>query len=470
MISPLAGCEVVFVLPHLGPGGAQKVACLVANQWASVGVRIGFVSTLDDKPDAHRLDPAIVRVWLTRWHQPTAAKAGSLTPALRLGVLISYLPWKGRDWVARWRRRRRICASWLGCAAWQALRHAINLGHWTAGNLFLFFASFKRCMMPPPGDRPIAFSARWKIGFSRFLAGRTTHRLHALFNRAPPPRVISFLTKTNIHTALALWDLPTHLVISERNDPDLQKLESFWQRLRLITYRRADCITSNSVGVLEKLGRFCPLRQLFLLPNPILLPRIDISGVERAPEFVTLARLVHQKGVDVLLRAMARIADQAPEWDLSLIGDGPLREELETLAAELGIADRVKFHGHVDRPLERLCRAGVFVLPSRFEGMPNSLLEAMAVGLPPIVTDASPGPLEIVEHEATGLIVPAEDVEALAAAMLRLARDGTARERLGAQARLIVEGHNWPALEAVWCELLRLPRPRAARSAMLGAP
>ena len=169
---------------------------------------------------------------------------------------------------------------------------------------------------------------------------------------------------------------------------------------------------------------------------------------------------MHQKGIDILLRAFARVADQLPEWRLSLIGDGPLRDELTELAHTLAIADRVTFHGHVGNPLELMNRSQAFVLSSRFEGMPNSLLEAMALGLPPIVSDASPGPLEIVIDERTGLVVPVEDVDALAAAMLRIAREPAYRGRLGAEARASVGRHSWAVVEKTWRTLLLVPATR----------
>jgi glycosyltransferase involved in cell wall biosynthesis len=241
-----------------------------------------------------------------------------------------------------------------------------------------------------------------------------------------------------------------------------------WQRLRTSTYRRANWVTSNSDAILEKMQRFSPRDRLRLLPNPILLPPVLNAEVSRDPEFVIVARLVHQKGIDILLEAFARIADQAPEWRLSLIGDGPLRDELAALAGALGIAERVAFHGHLASPLEHLRRSSVFVLPSRFEGMPNSLLEAMAAGLPPIVSDASPGPLEMVEDGRTGLVVPVEDTDALAAAMLRLAQDADYRTKLGKAAKDLVSKHDWAVVERTWREVLQLP-PATYRPATPGA-
>jgi glycosyltransferase involved in cell wall biosynthesis len=140
-----------------------------------------------------------------------------------------------------------------------------------------------------------------------------------------------------------------------------------------------------------------------------------------------------------------------------VVGDGPERSSLEELAEQLGVADRVSFLGFHSDPFCHLDVAAVFVLPSRFEGMPNALLEAMSLGLAVIVTDASPGPLEVVEHGVSGLVVPSDNPAALAAALFQLAGDPDLRCRLGAAAKERIVAMDWPQLEAVWRSVLALP-------------
>ena len=103
-----------------------------------------------------------------------------------------------------------------------------------------------------------------------------------------------------------------------------------------------------------------------------------------------------------------------------------------------------------------LAEAAVFVLPSRFEGMPNALLEAVAAGLAVIVTDASPGPLEVVEPGVSGLVVPSDDPVALAVAMTSLASDPDRCKRMGDAARARIASLEWPQLEPLWRSLLAL--------------
>jgi glycosyltransferase involved in cell wall biosynthesis len=139
------------------------------------------------------------------------------------------------------------------------------------------------------------------------------------------------------------------------------------------------------------------------------------------------------------------------------VGGGPLEGELKALAGRLNIEHSVDFIGHVSDPFPLLRGAQFFVLTSRFEGTPNALLEAMACGLPAVVSDASPGPCELIGtgEDAAGLIVPVEDAAATAEAIIRLASEETLRRRLGLAARERARAHEADQAIEVWLRLLR---------------
>lgn len=139
------------------------------------------------------------------------------------------------------------------------------------------------------------------------------------------------------------------------------------------------------------------------------------------------------------------------------MGDGPERQSLEHQSADLGIAHAVTFAGFRSDPLTFMQRAAIFALPSRFEGMPNALLEAMAAGLPSVVSDASPGPLEMVTNGEHGLVVPRGDMRAFSAALEQLMLDPALRERQGAAAREKLRSLDWSAVEPHWRSVLALP-------------
>ena len=172
-----------------------------------------------------------------------------------------------------------------------------------------------------------------------------------------------------------------------------------------------------------------------------------------------LGRLHAQKNLPILLEAWQRVQEACSEAKLLLAGDGPDRAALTHFVSEKGLQSSVTFLGAVSEPREYLRASDIFVLPSISEGMSNSLLEAMACGLPPIVSDAG-GNTDLVENDVTGLVINAASAEPLAEALLRLLGDKELRQRLGQEAReLIVRGYSLTALvdryEQVYRQLCR---------------
>jgi len=147
----------------------------------------------------------------------------------------------------------------------------------------------------------------------------------------------------------------------------------------------------------------------------------------------TVARLVQRKGIDVLLRAFG-IVRHSHRVHLIVVGDGPLGEELRALARELRIEDSISWLGFQADPVKWLEAMDVFAFPSRLEGVPNAVLEAMAVGLPIVATTIG-GVVDILEEGRTGLLISPNDPEALAGALDRLLANAPLRADLGYHAR-----------------------------------
>jgi glycosyltransferase involved in cell wall biosynthesis len=188
----------------------------------------------------------------------------------------------------------------------------------------------------------------------------------------------------------------------------------------------------------------CSERQIVQLPNGIdttAYLEVATRRAQRPPaapgDILTVvcpARLSYQKGQDVLLKAWRMVREQVPTAQLILAGDGPQRLELELLAAELGIADAIEFAGLVRDLRGLFAAADGFVLPSRYEGMSNALLEAMAAGMPCVATRVSGSEDIIIENES-GLLVPPEEPEALASALVTILTEHQRASSLGREAR-----------------------------------
>lgn len=175
------------------------------------------------------------------------------------------------------------------------------------------------------------------------------------------------------------------------------------------------------------------------IPNGICVGSAvqDLRPVRRtagAAEILVVGRLVRQKGIPVLLEAARIVLQSHPRSRFTLAGDGPLRAELEEEAERLGISEKVRFLGTVADAGELLAHCDLFVLPSLWEGMPLSLLEAMAAGRPAVATAVS-GSAELILDEETGLLVPPGDAMALAVAMARLLQNPQAAAAMGARAQ-----------------------------------
>jgi glycosyltransferase involved in cell wall biosynthesis len=177
-----------------------------------------------------------------------------------------------------------------------------------------------------------------------------------------------------------------------------------------------------------------------------------------------VGRLVPQKGFDLLIPAFAASAHRFPQWELVIVGDGPARAGLQAQIAAFGLTDRVFLPGRAGNIGAWYERAHAYVLPSRFEGMPNVLLEAMSHGLPVISFDCETGPGEIIRHGVDGLLVPPQDIKALAEAMAMLMGDDELRQQLGAGAVETRLRYALPTIEAQWRSLLvRLHAARVSR-------
>ena len=294
--------------------------------------------------------------------------------------------------------------------------------------------------------------------------------LRRALRKASPKVVVGFIAPTNVLLILAAIGLGLRVVIAERNDPARQSFGLAWDTLRRLLYRFADRVTANSHGALDTMRAYVPAEKLAFTPNPVNLPGDGPAAELDGPTILAVGRLHRQKAYDVLLAAFAQLAEGAPGWRLVVLGDGPLRETLETQARDDGISPLVEFLGCVSDPYPYYRGADIFVLASRHEGMPNALLEAMSCGLPSIVTDASSGPLEWVDDGRSGLVVPAEDPDSLAAALLRLVRDPDLRRKLGHEAKRRLAGHHLASVLGKWDRALGLdPRtPDETASPMAG--
>ena len=288
---------------------------------------------------------------------------------------------------------------------------------------------------------------------------RRMYALRRAILHANAPVVVSFIATTNVITILASVGLKARIVACERNDPRLQLLNRPWESLRRFSYRYADAVTANSRGALQTLESYVPRRKLFFVPNPVRPTAVSVRESRRRQTILNVGRLTYQKAHDILLQAYAQVVAKIPNWNLAIVGEGPRSQRLRDQASSLGLLEHIEWVGWTTEIEQYYESAQLFVLPSRYEGMPNALLEAMSFGLPPIVSDASPGPLEHIAHEENGLVVPVGDTRRLANAIIRLIENPELRYQLGSAAQAKISGMEQGAVDQAWSCVFGLSVP-----------
>lgn len=250
--------------------------------------------------------------------------------------------------------------------------------------------------------------------------------------RANRPEVILSVTNyANVVAivARALAGVPTRVVVSEHSTPSNELasgLKSAMLRAVMrLTYPLADGVIAVSRGISEELQRDfgVPLERLHTIHNPIDVAAVRRFANERPqhpwlapgrpPVLLAAGRLVPEKDYPTLLAAFARLRKERP-LRLVILGDGPELQRLTDLAKALGVGDDVDFLGFVGNPWGWMAACSVYVLSSRWEGLPTVLIEAMACGAPIVSTDCRNGPNEILQGGLYGDLVPVGDEVALA--------------------------------------------------------
>lgn len=260
--------------------------------------------------------------------------------------------------------------------------------------------------------------------------------------------VVSFGTETNLFCVIAAWGLKQRMILSERNDPNQCTYARFRNFLyhfgRAFVFQTEDAAKCFSVRV-QKRGR--------VIPNPVFRQLPEPFMGEREKTVVAVGRLTAQKNHVLLLQAFSDFVQTEPDYRLILYGKGELDEELKEVAEKLGISDKVIFAGFKDPVLEYINRSGMYVLSSDYEGISNSLAEAMAIGLPVIATDCPIGGSKLcIEDGENGLLVPMKDRQKLCEAMHKIASDRELAGKLSRNALRIREKFAVEKIAGMWLD------------------
>ena len=290
----------------------------------------------------------------------------------------------------------------------------------------------------------------------RVLAIRRT------LKRIKPDIVFGVMSRSSVLAILASMRLGIPVIGTEHIYPPMNPENLFWDRMRKWTYPYAARVVMLTSEGLSWLDEKIPHARGAVIPNPVSFPLVAsepylIPEKWVAPErrlLLAVGRLNEQKGFDYLLKAFSGLVAIYQDWDLVILGEGPLRESLESQIQTYGLEKRVYLPGRAGNVGDWYQRADLFVMSSRYEGFPMTLVEAMAYGCAVVSYDCDTGPRDIIREGVDGLLVgPVGDVSALASVLDQLMRDDGARERMGQMAIEIKTRYSLESILTMWNNL-----------------
>lgn len=267
-----------------------------------------------------------------------------------------------------------------------------------------------------------------------------------------PDAVIAFMADTGIMSSLFLSGTSIPVIVSERNDPSRKRDGT--SRIVKLLGRISPIFTKGYVFQSEGAKACypkCVQKKSCIILNPLdvsKFPKREYDKIDN--RIVTVGRLHPQKNHRMLIEAFAK-SNSKVSHTLHIYGDGTLRAELEQLICFLGVQGKVFLEGNSSRVYDEIKNAKLFVFTSNYEGLPNALMEAMAIGLPCISTDCSPGGARMLINDGeNGVLVPCEDVQTLIQRMDNVCDDLQKLFKYGEKAKLIKTKTNISTIADSW--------------------
>ncbi len=273
-----------------------------------------------------------------------------------------------------------------------------------------------------------------------------------------PKCVVSFMTTANLWTGLTCLLTSTTYIVSERTTPDhtLNLHKGFLKWFSTYIYKKSKAIVLPSKGIescLKLNPSFSNIKHYKIIKNPV--NQFKVQSVEKVNDkkfILGVGRLSYEKGFDQLIHAFFKL--QVKETDLLIVGDGPEKEVLLQLIYSLNIQNKVKLIGHKKNIQDYYSQAELFVLPSRNEGYPNALIEAMSMGCVCIAMNCEFGPSEIIKHHINGFLVEDKNIKKLTKVMSKVLENPVLKDKISAKAKHINSTNSLENITSQWEKLI----------------
>lgn len=281
---------------------------------------------------------------------------------------------------------------------------------------------------------------------------KTIKELRAYLKKEQPEAVCIFGLDTFLLTRVAIFGMKSKIIVSERNAPT--SYGKFWYQFSKWLYQKSDAVVFQLEDV-KKMYNKNVQKKSYVIPNPYRENGVEcFKGTREKIITAAAAKFDKRKGIDTLIKAFSVVHNKHKEYRLIIYGEGPLKENYISLCKKLNVDSYVSFPGTTANVAEKICRASVFVLPSRNEGIPNVLMEAMGAGIPCVACDCIPGgPRLLMNSGERGKLVPVDDVNAMANAINQIIENPELQSRLSMKGQEVRELFSDKKIKRMWLDV-----------------
>lgn len=294
------------------------------------------------------------------------------------------------------------------------------------------------------------------VGGKRLLRiAEKIHFLRATIREIHPDCVLSLAKpETSILLSFAMLGLKIPLILSERNDPARFRNSGLISLLRNFCYRRCNGVVFQTNGAKSFFSKYIQKKSVVIC-NPLTSGLPDRYDGVRDKRIVNFCRLSPQKNLDLLIDAFYEVLKEFPDYTLWIYGEGPERERLTQKIKSMGMEKQVHLPGYSTNIHNEIRKAAAFVSSSDYEGISNSMLEAVAIGVPAICTDCPPGGArETIQNGVNGILVPIGDKVALSEAIISVLSSRDFSKTLSCNGSLLREKINVKCIAGQWLEFI----------------
>lgn len=272
--------------------------------------------------------------------------------------------------------------------------------------------------------------------------------------RIQPDIIVSFLADVNAFVLLRTRFLNCKVIVSERNDPNRDPYIKLFRILRRLMYPYADGYVFQTPEAKKYFDRIIGEKPVEIIINPVRND-LPVHNDNDSRIITTACRLMPQKNIPMLINAFEIVRSKYPEYKLHIYGEGDLKDELQKLIHNKNLDKVVLLKGFDKKAYERINESEIFVLSSDYEGMSNSMIEALAMGMPVVVTDCPIGGARMmIKNRNNGILVPVGNTEKFAEAILDVIEDSELRHRISMEAVKVRENNAMTPILNKWISLI----------------